>query len=266
LITGFGEANPTTGATGYAQSGQGSAAYAEAIKFDLRYPGQVFDEETQLNYNLHRSYDPPSGRYFQVDPIGLDGGWNRFGYVEGNPASYTDPLGLWAVSDLLPQSLVNTSAGVGDGILSTLSFGFVSGQKIRNGLNVQSVDKCSVEYRAGQVAGTAATMAVYAGGAIPKTLTHFTTSAGAIGIARSGAILPSTGLTLFGGGVYATAGSRIFVPGAAQVPLAVSGSGFMRLVPNAAFLNGGSFQTGLIFSGYGVAANLNAEMGGCVCR
>ncbi|WP_284403127.1 RHS repeat-associated core domain-containing protein, partial [Acidovorax sp. SUPP2825] len=97
LITGFGEANPTTGATGYAQSGQGSAAYAEGVKFDLRYPGQVFDEETQLNYNLNRSYDPPSGRYFQADPIGLDGGWNRFGYVGGDPLNAIDPQGLNAV-------------------------------------------------------------------------------------------------------------------------------------------------------------------------
>ncbi|GKS92852.1 RHS repeat-associated core domain-containing protein [Acidovorax sp. SUPP2539] len=98
LITGFGEANPTTGATGYAQSGQGSSNYSEAIKFDLRYPGQVFDEETQLNYNLNRSYDPPSGRYFQADPIGLDGGWNRFAYVGGNPLNFADPRGLDCVA------------------------------------------------------------------------------------------------------------------------------------------------------------------------
>jgi len=94
LITGFGEANPTTGATGYSQSGQGSAAYAEAIKFDLRYPGQVWDEETQLAYNLNRYYDQASGRYIQADPIGLDGGWNRFGYVGGDPLSFVDPEGL----------------------------------------------------------------------------------------------------------------------------------------------------------------------------
>ncbi|WP_284429538.1 RHS repeat-associated core domain-containing protein, partial [Acidovorax sp. SUPP950] len=94
LITGFGEANPTTGATGYAQSGQGSAAYAEAIKFDLRYPGQVLDEETGLAYNLNRYYDREGGRYFQADPIGLEGGWNRFAYVSGNPLAWTDPKGL----------------------------------------------------------------------------------------------------------------------------------------------------------------------------
>lgn len=35
-----------------------------------------------------------SARYVQADPIGLDGGWNRFVYVDANPLKYTDPLGL----------------------------------------------------------------------------------------------------------------------------------------------------------------------------
>ncbi len=93
LISGFGEVRPTTGDRGYGQTVSGPS-YAQAVKFDLRYPGQVFDEETGLSYNLHRYYDAATGRYIQADPIGLEGGWNRFGYVGDNPLSHVDPLGL----------------------------------------------------------------------------------------------------------------------------------------------------------------------------
>jgi RHS repeat-associated protein len=96
LISGFGEVRPTTGDRGYGQTVSGPS-YAQAVKFELRYPGQVFDEETGLSYNLHRYYDVAAGRYIQADPIGLEGGWNRFGYVGGDPLNAIDPDGLNAV-------------------------------------------------------------------------------------------------------------------------------------------------------------------------
>jgi RHS repeat-associated protein len=59
----------------------------------LRFPGQYFDAETQLNYNYHRYYDPASGRYVTNDPLGLAPAPNPQSYV-GNPLASFDPLGL----------------------------------------------------------------------------------------------------------------------------------------------------------------------------
>jgi RHS repeat-associated protein len=61
---------------------------------NLRFPGQYFDRETNLFYNMARYYDPLLGRYISSDPIGLAGGLNTFAYAGGDPLKYTDPLGL----------------------------------------------------------------------------------------------------------------------------------------------------------------------------
>ena len=65
-----------------------------ATEINLRFPGQYFDEESNLNYNYFRSYQPTQGRYTQSDPIGLEGGPNVYLYANGAPLSFTDPLGL----------------------------------------------------------------------------------------------------------------------------------------------------------------------------
>jgi RHS repeat-associated protein len=65
-----------------------SAAYTP-----LRFPGQYFDRETGLHYNVNRYYDPATARYTSPDPLGLSPAPNPDAYVP-NPQVATDPLGL----------------------------------------------------------------------------------------------------------------------------------------------------------------------------
>jgi RHS repeat-associated protein len=62
--------------------------------FNLRFPGQYFDKETNLHYNYYRDYSPEIGRYVESDPIGLAGGINTYSYVDSDPIAYVDPLVL----------------------------------------------------------------------------------------------------------------------------------------------------------------------------
>jgi RHS repeat-associated protein len=64
------------------------------FKFDMRFPGQLYDSESGLHQNGFRDYEAGGGRYIQPDPIGLNGGISTYGYVMGNPLLMSDPLGL----------------------------------------------------------------------------------------------------------------------------------------------------------------------------
>jgi hypothetical protein len=46
-----------------------------------------------LYYNWHRYYDPNTGRYFKIDPLGIEGDLNNYGYVSENPIKIVDPTG-----------------------------------------------------------------------------------------------------------------------------------------------------------------------------
>ncbi|ELY2909940.1 type IV secretion protein Rhs, partial [Cronobacter dublinensis] len=67
-------------------------------------------------------YDPVAGRYTQMDPIGLAGGMNTYGYVP-DPLTWVDPLGLTCGLAKQGEDLY-----VG-------TYGQVRGGNLRSGLN-----------------------------------------------------------------------------------------------------------------------------------
>jgi len=93
----FGDEQPTLGSKRFTNETTtpttGTTTIPE-VTFNLRYPGQYYDKESNLHYNYFRSYSAERGRYTQADPIGLEGGFNRFGYAGGDALSRMDPEGL----------------------------------------------------------------------------------------------------------------------------------------------------------------------------
>jgi RHS repeat-associated protein len=81
--------------------------------FNLRFPGQYADQESGLFYNYFRYYDRQLGSYTQPDLLGLaSGSLSAYGYVDGNPLSYTDPLGLQGTDS--PNASLNSAIARGD--------------------------------------------------------------------------------------------------------------------------------------------------------
>jgi RHS repeat-associated protein len=98
--------------------GDVAEAAGATVVTNLRLPGQ-YDERlfaaagiTGLQgpyYNWNRWYLPSMGRYLELDPIALEGGFNTeygvdwYSYASGNPLTKTDPNGLttyWCTSPL----------------------------------------------------------------------------------------------------------------------------------------------------------------------
>ena len=83
--------------------------------YNLRFPGQYFDKETNHHYNHHRDYESTSGRYVQSDPIGIKGGLNTYLYAMAAPTKYIDSTGnaatlTWCFGGPIPCVIGGTIA------------------------------------------------------------------------------------------------------------------------------------------------------------
>ena len=76
-------------------SAPGEHGRPRKIESPFRLMGQYADEETGLSGTRYRWFDPEVGRWLTPDPLGVEGGWELFGF-DGCPTGDVDALGLSA--------------------------------------------------------------------------------------------------------------------------------------------------------------------------
>ena len=117
-----------------------------------RFPGQVFDEETGLHYNIHRYYSPRYGRYISEDPIGLNSGFNLYSYSDNDPINSIDPFGLAKICKRMLYNKGSTDANtiLADGVSGAFTCILPITSSIADAVNLQYVhehiffqDSCS---------------------------------------------------------------------------------------------------------------------------
>ncbi|MGY2224927.1 RHS repeat-associated core domain-containing protein [Pseudomonas gingeri] len=111
----------TSDAYGAALPNEDVAGTGVVTHIPLRFPGQLYDAQTQLSYNYFRDYDANLGRYVQSDPTGLGGGLNTYAYADANPLKYIDPTGR------NPIIIAGAEAGAAAGSFACPGFGSVIG-------------------------------------------------------------------------------------------------------------------------------------------
>ena len=80
------------------------------------YAGGIYDHRTGLVRFGARDYDASIGRWLDKDPIRFDGGFNFYGYVDGDPVNHVDPKGESAtIAIRLPPILIPILIPVGVG-------------------------------------------------------------------------------------------------------------------------------------------------------
>jgi RHS repeat-associated protein len=213
--------------TEYAVFGEAQFAPLLTVRNNLRLPGQYFDEETGLNYNWNRYYEPAVGNYTQVDPIGFTGGdLNLYKYAQNNPENYFDNNGLnkQISIGITGSALIGGLLGTGPGVNGSVNIGASFGSGI-----------CDLQLF-GQVAGAGMMgMGVYAG------------VGGQVSVSSTDGPLPTLSTSYSGHGEV-NAGWGWSAGGAIDVPVeSDSGSGEIDFGSPSVSAGGGRFGFGAGF-------------------
>jgi len=202
--------------TPYGQSRYTSGTFPTEFGFT----GYRADTITGLNYANARYYDPAAGQFGSADTT-LAGGANRFGYVEGNPETVTDPSGhdpfdliSWLIN-LIPPPV---RAGIATGfVIWSLIVGY--GQKLWSHFFPPSPPSISIPDDTG---------AANDGTNTPKTPTVKTGGKGG----KGGKGNDGNGT---GGGVIGKAPKRIPAPGVRQFPDGNGTDVYLTVTPTPTF-------------------------------
>ena len=93
-------------------------------------------DESGLFYMRNRYYDGKTGQFTQVDPIGLAGGLNKYGFGDGDAVNYSDPYGLCPLCAYFAVSVVAFS--VGEAAAKVVE-NYQSGRPLRQGVGYAAV-------------------------------------------------------------------------------------------------------------------------------
>jgi len=82
---------------------------------DFNYANMYYNTDSGLNLTQYRAYDPNAGRWLSRDPMGENGNatLNLYAYVNGNPVTLIDLLGLVANPPPIPGPSGNGSGAAG---------------------------------------------------------------------------------------------------------------------------------------------------------
>jgi RHS repeat-associated protein len=105
---------------GYNVTAHGAPPYAGDPPTHSVWAGNLLRgrrDASGLTYLRNRYYDPQTGRFTQLDPIGLAGGLNLYGFAGGDPVNYADPFGLCTpFPECLAQAIADWGASRGGAV------------------------------------------------------------------------------------------------------------------------------------------------------